>query len=102
MGRARVLAAGLLTLAASFADLLGFEPSGGIDRFRVLGIETDAMLDPGNAAAFVTGLTFASAGRFTGTMTPITQFVPASEPATALVFATGIVALLRARRRREA
>ena len=30
-----------------------------------------AGLDPNNATAFVTGLTFVSAGQFTGTMTPI-------------------------------
>jgi hypothetical protein len=46
-------------------------PSGGVDRFRVLGIELGAGLDPNNATAFVTGLTFVSAGQFTGTMTPI-------------------------------
>ena len=46
-------------------------PSGGVDRFRVLGIEAGAGLDPNNATAFVTGLTFVSTGQFTGTMTPI-------------------------------
>ncbi len=46
-------------------------PSGGVDRFRVLGIEVGAGLDPNNATAFITGLTFVSAGQFTGTMTPI-------------------------------
>jgi hypothetical protein len=50
-------------------------PSGGVDRFRVLGIEPSAGLDPNDATAFVTGLTFVSAGQFTGTMTPI---VPAA------------------------
>jgi hypothetical protein len=46
-------------------------PSGGVNRFRVLGIESGAGLDPNNATAFITGLTFVSAGQFTGTMTPI-------------------------------
>jgi hypothetical protein len=46
-------------------------PAGGVDRFRVLGIEAGAGLDPNNATAFVTGLTFVSSGQFTGTMTPI-------------------------------
>lgn len=46
-------------------------PSGGVDRFRVLGIEAASALDPNNATAFVTGLRFISAGQFTGTMTPI-------------------------------
>lgn len=44
-------------------------PAGGVDRFRVLGIEPG--LDPNNPTAFVTGLRFASNGQFTGTMTPI-------------------------------
>lgn len=44
----------------------------GVDRFRVLGIETAAMLDPANTTAFVTALTFTAAGQFTGTQTPIT------------------------------
>jgi hypothetical protein len=43
----------------------------GVDRFRVLGIEIGAGLDPNNATAFITGLTFVSSGQFTGTMTPI-------------------------------
>ena len=46
-------------------------PSGGVNRFRVLGIETGALLDPNNVTAFITGLTFVSSGQFTGTMTPI-------------------------------
>jgi hypothetical protein len=44
-------------------------PNGGVARFRVLGIEPG--LDPNNPTAFVTGLTFVSAGEFTGTMTPL-------------------------------
>lgn len=47
-------------------------PDGGVDRFRILGIETAAGLDPNDPTAFVTGLTFVSAGQFTGSMTPIT------------------------------
>ena len=44
-------------------------PAGGVDRFRVLGVEPG--LDPNNPTAFVTGLKFTSDGQFTGTMTPI-------------------------------
>lgn len=44
----------------------------GVDRFRILGIEASAGLDPNDVTAFVTGLTFVSDGQFTGTMTPIT------------------------------
>jgi hypothetical protein len=43
----------------------------GVNRFRVLGIEPAAGLDPGNPTAFITGLKFVSTGQFTGTMTPI-------------------------------
>lgn len=50
----------------------------GVDRFRVLGIEPSAGLDPTDVRAFATALTFAGDGRFTGSMTPITQVV--SEP----------------------
>jgi hypothetical protein len=46
-------------------------PSGGVATFKVTGIDPAAALDPSNAGAFVTGLTFMSAGTFTGTMTPI-------------------------------
>jgi hypothetical protein len=51
-------------------DLAAIVP-GGVDRFRILGIEASAGLDPANATAFVTGLTFVQDGDFTGTMTPI-------------------------------
>jgi len=50
-----------------------FDP-GGVDRFRILGIEPSAGLDPQNPTAFITGLTFVSSGEFTGTMTPLTNF----------------------------
>jgi hypothetical protein len=50
-----------------------FDP-GGVDRFRILGIELSAGLDPQNPTAFITGLTFVASGEFTGTMTPLTNF----------------------------
>lgn len=74
----------------------------GVDRFRVLGIETGAGLDPRNTTAFITGLSFAGAGFFTGTQTPITVDVPAtvSQPGTlALMFAAAAAAAGRGRRR---
>lgn len=52
----------------------------GVDRFRVLGIETSAGLNPSDTTAFITGLSFTGDGRFTGSMTPITAEVP--EPPT--------------------
>jgi hypothetical protein len=45
----------------------------GVDRFLILGIEKEAALDPNNPTAFITGLTFTGSGRFTGSMTPITE-----------------------------
>lgn len=84
----------------------------GVDAFKVLGIETSAGLDPNDATAFITGLTFVSEGSFTGTMTPITQFVPdvvatVPEPASLIIFGSlvaslGAVARGRRRERHEA
>lgn len=54
--------------------------AGGVSQFRVLGIEISAGLNPANTTAFVTGLTFAGAGNFTGTQTPITVTVDLPEP----------------------
>ena len=54
-----------------------FFPSGGVDRFSVRGISLSANLDPANVTAFITGLTFAGAGNFTGTMTPVIVLSPA-------------------------
>jgi hypothetical protein len=69
----------------------------GVDRFRILGIETSAGLDPSNVTAFITGLEFATEGSFTGTMTPITQLVPL--PTTLVLLGAGLASLaMRARR----
>jgi len=73
----------------------------GVSAFRVSGIETSANLDPANATAFITGLTFTAAGDFTGTMTPITVFVPVPEPQTAVLAALGLLGLLARRRLRR-
>ena len=84
---------------------------GGVDRFRILGIETAAGLEPTDGTAFVTGLSFVSDGRFTGTMTPISVEVgvpaPVPLPATLPLLAFSLfgfagVARLRAARRLEA
>jgi AGZA family xanthine/uracil permease-like MFS transporter len=49
-------------------DLTGgtqyFFGGGGVSRFSIRGIEVSAGLDPNNVAAFITGLTFVSAGDF--------------------------------------
>lgn len=79
--------------------------AGGVGRFRVTGIEIGAGLDPANTTAFVTGLTFAGAGSFTGTQTPITVNVnDVPEPGTlALLFmgAMGIGLVRPSSRRRS-
>ena len=51
-------------------------PTGGVDSFKVRDISFSAYLDPGNVTAFITGLTFAGAGNFTGTMTPVIELSP--------------------------
>ncbi len=43
----------------------------GISQFRILGIEASAGLDPADVTAFVTGLSFADTGVFSGQMRPI-------------------------------
>jgi hypothetical protein len=96
-------AAGNLVLLADDwdgRDVFAFG-AGGVDRFRVLGIETNAGLDPLNATAFITGLTFTGAGQFTGTQTPITvtiNDVPAPPTLALLVAALGAAGWQRRRR----
>ena len=74
----------------------------GVDRFRILGIELAALLDPLNSMAFITGLTFLSDGSFNGTMTAITAEVPL--PAALPLFATILAGggLIAWRRKRKA
>lgn len=86
------------TLAAQtpfdFAD-------GGVKEFEVLGIDASLGLDPDNTTAFITALTFESAGPFTGTMTPVTTEVSAPEPASLTLLASGLLGLGLIRRRRR-
>ncbi|MGB3636421.1 MAG: PEP-CTERM sorting domain-containing protein [Rivularia sp. (in: cyanobacteria)] len=69
--------AGLNDFVDSGLDLTGGNTfdfaAGGVDRFRVLGIETSAGLDPNDPTAFITGLTFANSGNVQMRQIPITQ-----------------------------
>lgn len=73
--------------------------AGGVDRFRVLGIETSAGLNPSDVTAFITGVSFAGDGRFTGTITPITAEVPEPPMTVLLGMALMGLALVQQRRR---
>jgi hypothetical protein len=76
---------------------------GGVDRFKILGIETTAGLDPTDVTAFVTGLSFVSNSSFTGTMTPITEEIGAVPvPASILMLGTAFFGFgVIARRKRS-
>jgi hypothetical protein len=82
-----------------------FFPTGGVDFFTVNGIGVAAGLNPLDATAFVTGLTFLGDGDFTGTMTPLIVEVPAAvpEPTTLLLLGTALggISLAQWRRRTQ-
>lgn len=65
-----------------------FFAAGGVDRFRILGIEPEANLDPNDPTAFVTGLTFAGGGNVSLSMNPIVVNVP--EPGILFLFGLGL------------
>jgi len=76
----------------------------GVSAFSVRDIEVSAALDPDNVNAFITGLTFVSAGNFTGTMTPVIQFVPDATvplPGTISLVALALAALGFSRRKQK-
>ena len=80
-----------------FSDLAS---TASVDMFRILGIETSAGLDPEEATAFVTGLSFFGDGQFTGTMTPISEDVSAVPlPAAGWLLIVGLGGLLAFRRK---
>lgn len=72
----------------------------GVAAFTVEGIEPQAMLDPANAQAFATRLSFVASGMFTGTQTALTfdYTPPIPEPASAWLLLAGLAAVLGRRR----
>jgi len=67
--------------------------SEGLGKFRILGIEPTALVDPGDVQGFVTGLTFVDSGRFTGTQRPISIFYEVSEPSGILLLLAGLAGI---------
>lgn len=74
--------------------------SGGVDRFRVMGIETDAGVDPTDDMAFITGLTFVGTGTVDMSQTAISvDVVDVPEPSTLPIIGLGLLAGLFIRRK---
>lgn len=69
--------------------------SAGVSSFSVRGIEASAALNPFDATAFVTDVSFTAAGEFTGTMTPV------PEAPTSVLMLAGLPWLVRRARRRS-
>ncbi len=95
-----------LLLAHDWAGGRVFDFNGlGLSRFRVGGIEASAGLDPASTTAFVTGLTFESAGLFTGTQTPLSLDVAAAVPEPAnwalLLVGLGLAGAITRRRKSD-
>lgn len=77
-------------LAGTTFNLLGINPLG-FSNFRISGIDLAEMLDPTNPTAFVTGLTFTSAGTVTVTQNPIVQNTDnVSVPEPSYLFGLGL------------
>jgi hypothetical protein len=89
-------------LGDAFADIAFDFDALGVDKFRVLGIETSEMLDPTDDTAFVTGLTFVSAGEVDLSQVPVTfdlQVASVPEPGTLPLLGLAFLSLIGLRKR---
>jgi len=66
--------------------------AGGVDAFRLAGIETDLFVDPLDTSAFATGLTFMDVGIMSMRQIPLTLDVPDPVP-TPTAFVLGSIGL---------
>lgn len=78
----------------------------GVDRFRIMGIESALEVDPTDPTAFVTGLTFVDAGAVSMTQTPITLDTGTGngqvpEPLTLSLIGIGLAGLSLQRRNKR-
>ena len=92
------------TVDVSLNDTFIFA-SGGVNRFRVLGIETSAGLDPNDPNAFVTGLSFNGTGNVNMNMNPVTLNIPdpqdVPEPVTLSLLGAGLAGITFMRRQAQ-
>lgn len=94
-----VMVGGVWTKLSDVADGGSFAFSGDDTFiFRITGINPELGLNPGNFAAFITGLKFSQTGTVGVTMTPITVAVP--EPGTYALMVAGLAAVWATRRRK--
>ena len=87
-----MLAPGQLFSFTDFQTNMNLTPDG-VPSFTIQGIPPEAGLDPQDALAFLTQVEFVGPGQFTGSMTPIQQFVATPEPGTLVLMGLGLAGL---------